>query len=128
MTRRLLVPALLGAALAFGVAGATLAQTEHSSQHATDPASDAGAAAEAGYKRAMDAMHQQMQKLNYSGNPDVDFVRMMIPHHQAAVDMAKVLLAHGKDPEIRKLAQDIISSQEKEIDLMEAWLKANAPK
>jgi uncharacterized protein (DUF305 family) len=127
MTRRLLIPVCLGAALAFGFAGATLAQTDHGG-HAADPAGEAGAVADAGYKRAMDAMHQQLQKLNYSGNPDVDFVRGMIPHHQAAVDMAKVLLVHGKDPEIRKLAQDIISTQEKEIDLMEAWLKANAPK
>jgi uncharacterized protein (DUF305 family) len=127
MTRRLLIPAFLGAALALGIAGAPLAQTDQS-EDAADPAGDAGAVAESGYKRAMDAMRQQMEKLNYSGNPDVDFVRSMIPHHQAAVDMAKVLLVHGKDPEIRKLAQDIISSQEKEIDLMEAWLKANAPK
>ena len=83
---------------------------------------------ETGYKRAMDVMHESMSKMKYSGNADVDFVRGMIHHHQAAIDMAKIELVHGKDPEIRKLAEDIISAQEKEIDLMEAWLKANAPK
>jgi uncharacterized protein (DUF305 family) len=49
----------------------------------------------------------------------------MIPHHQGAVDMAKVELAFGKDPEMRKLAENIVSSRQKEIEFMEAWLKAH---
>jgi uncharacterized protein (DUF305 family) len=52
----------------------------------------------------------------------------MIPHHQAAIDMAKVLLDHGKDPELRKLAQNIITAQEKEITEMEDWLDAHPGK
>lgn len=80
------------------------------------------------YMRTMDKMHEEMGKITYSGNADVDFVRSMIPHHQAAIDMAKTLIAHGKDSEIKKLAEDVITAQEQEIDLMEAWLKANAPK
>ena len=46
---------------------------------------------------------------------------MMIPHHQGAIDMAKVELKYGKDPELKKLAQDIIDAQEKEISFMKDW-------
>jgi uncharacterized protein (DUF305 family) len=127
MIRKILVAASALTLAAF-VAGASLAQTDHSG-HGTEPAANTHAgAAEAGYRRAMDVMHQAMSKMPYSGNPDVDFVRGMIPHHQAAIDMAKVVIAHGKDPEIRKLAHEIVAAQEKEIDQMDAWLKANAPK
>jgi uncharacterized protein (DUF305 family) len=49
----------------------------------------------------------------------------MLPHHQGAIDMAKVELANGKDPELRKLAETIIKDQEKQIQVMQAWLKKN---
>jgi uncharacterized protein (DUF305 family) len=62
----------------------------------------------------------------FSGNVEVDFVRQMIPHHQGAIDMAKVQLAHGKDPHIRAMAEKIIKDQEKEIAEMEDWLKKSA--
>ncbi len=70
-------------------------------------------------------MHEGMD-ITYTGNADVDFVRGMIPHHQGAVDMAKTLLAFGKDPQLRKLAEEIIKAQESEIALMQEWLKKNA--
>ncbi len=70
------------------------------------------------------AAHEKMMKdmaIAPTGDADKDFVAMMLPHHQGAVDMAKVELKHGKDPEIRKLAQDIVAAQEKEISFMKAW-------
>ena len=67
-------------------------------------------------------MHRDMA-ITYTGNADVDFVRGMIPHHRGAIDMAKIVLAFGKDPEIRKLAEDIVTAQEGEIAVMETWLK-----
>jgi uncharacterized protein (DUF305 family) len=58
-----------------------------------------------------------------TGDPDHDFVTMMIPHHQGAIDMAKALLLYGKDPQLRRLAQEIITDQQSEIQLMQLWLK-----
>lgn len=84
--------------------------------------------ADAGYKAAMNKMHREMMAQKYTGDADVDFVRGMIPHHQAAIDMAKVLLEHGKDPQLRKLAKNIISAQETEIEEMENWLEAHPAK
>jgi uncharacterized protein (DUF305 family) len=66
-------------------------------------------------------MHTDMA-IAYSGDVDADFVRGMIPHHQGAVDMAKVVLAFGKDPEVRKLAEGVIQSQQAEIQQMTEWL------
>jgi uncharacterized protein (DUF305 family) len=67
-------------------------------------------------------MHEAMN-ITFTGNADVDFVKGMIPHHQGAIDMAKTVLAFGKDPEVRKLAEEIIKAQESEIASMNEWLK-----
>ena len=72
---------------------------------------------------AMSVMHKRMHSAAYSGEPDHDFVTMMIPHHQGAIDMAKALLLYGKDPQMRRLAQEIITDQQSEIQLMQLWLK-----
>ncbi len=69
-------------------------------------------------------MHGAMD-IAFTGNADVDFVKGMIPHHAGAVDMAKTVLAFGKDPEVRRLAEEIIKAQESEIALMQGWLKKN---
>jgi uncharacterized protein (DUF305 family) len=109
------------------VSGFAQSATDHDMNAMSGENGGTSPAAQA-YMRAMDKMHEAMGKITYTGNADVDFVRSMIPHHQAAIDMAKALIVHGKDSEIKKLAEDIVTAQEQEIDLMEAWLKANAPK
>ncbi len=72
---------------------------------------------------AMGVMDWNMHNAEYSGETDHDFVTMMIPHHQGAIDMAKALLLYGKDPQMRRLAQEIITDQQSEIQLMQLWLK-----
>jgi uncharacterized protein (DUF305 family) len=68
--------------------------------------------------RMMHNMH-----VPFTGDPDVDFRTHMIPHHQGAVEMAKVALKHAKDPATKKMAQNIVKAQEKEVGEMQAWLK-----
>ena len=83
-----------------------------------------GQAPNAADQALMASMQNMKNGMNMkpTGDPDVDFVRMMTPHHQGAVDMAKVELQYGKDPEMRQLASDIVAAQEKEIAAMNAWL------
>jgi len=71
----------------------------------------------------MGKMHVAMMSVESSGDSDGDFVRLMLPHHQAAIDMAKAQLAYGKDPQMRRLAQEIITDQQSEIELMQLWLE-----
>ena len=77
--------------------------------------------------RAMEKMHARMATMKPTGDTDVDFVRLMLPHHQAALDMAKAELAYGKDSQMRRLAQEIVADQQSEIELMERWLKGREP-
>ena len=76
------------------------------------------------YDDAMNKMHEDMM-ITPTGNVDVDFVKGMIPHHQGAIDMAKIVLKQGKDPAIRKLAKGIVAAQESEIKMMKEWLVKN---
>ena len=69
----------------------------------------------------MDRMMRDMS-VPMTGDPDRDFLLMMIPHHQGAVDMARLVLIHGRDPLVRRLAEDIIASQQAEISGMRARL------
>ena len=75
------------------------------------------------YMAAMDKMHGPMMQAAQEGDPDVAFVKGMIPHHQGAIDMAKVVLQHGKDEQTKKWANDVIREQQREIDEMQAWLQ-----
>jgi uncharacterized protein (DUF305 family) len=85
------------------------------------PSSDAAAAAKA-FTEANAKMHQDMT-ISFTGNADIDFMKGMIPHHEGAVDMAKVMLQFGKDPELRKLADDVVRTQNEEVTMIRAWLK-----
>ncbi|KAB8330723.1 DUF305 domain-containing protein [Scytonema tolypothrichoides VB-61278] len=75
-------------------------------------------AMDAGMKKMMADMH----RLRMTSNPDVDFLAMMIPHHEGAVEMARLVLLYGTDPLVRQLAVEIITSQQVEIAAMQARL------
>jgi uncharacterized protein (DUF305 family) len=76
---------------------------------------------------SMEKMHAAMASAESSGSSDADFVRLMLPHHQAAIDMAKTQLLYGKDSRMRRLAQEIITDQQSEMELMRLWLKQQGP-
>jgi uncharacterized protein (DUF305 family) len=76
------------------------------------------------FMQANDKMMQAMNDMPMSGDPDMDFAMMMIPHHQGAIDMARVELEHGTDPKLREMAQMIIDAQKKEIAELNDWIKA----
>jgi uncharacterized protein (DUF305 family) len=86
-----------------------------------------GASTEQSFQQLMDQamtlMDRGMENAPMTGDPDHDFAAMMIPHHQGAVDMAKAELLYGKDPVLRRLAQEIIVTQEQEIEVMRLRLK-----
>jgi uncharacterized protein (DUF305 family) len=106
--------------------GAAPAAIDHAKMgHSATPAAAGDTASTKAFKAANDKMHGGMN-IPFSGNADVDFVKGMVPHHQGAVEMAKIVLQHGKDPALKKLARDIIKAQDKEIALMQRWLAKNA--
>ncbi len=105
---------------------AAQAQQGHDRHHHHAAHSQAEAAVDTpatrGYKQAMATMHRDM-KHGMSGNADVDFVRQMIPHHQAAVDMARIQLAYGRDAHLKQFSRWIIFAQDIEIRFMKQWLR-----
>ena len=117
--RSSLVGVVVGAS---AMAGFAFAQSGHEG-HASADASQAPSTA--AFRAAAMAMHTSMD-IPYSGNTDIDFVRGMIPHHEGAIAMARIELEHGKNPQLRRMAEEIIKAQEAEIAEMKAWLETNA--
>ncbi|MDD2878850.1 MAG: DUF305 domain-containing protein [Rhodoferax sp.] len=116
----------LSAALVLGtlLSGAAFAQAAdpHAGHTMAAPSSKSTSASNAAYEQANAKMHKDMA-VPLTGDADVDFLAGMIPHHQGAIDMAEVVLKYGKDPKVKKLAQDIVVAQKKEIAMMQTWLK-----
>ena len=94
--------------------------TDHSAHQAAGGGQGGGAKTgfEAEMNTGMARMMNDMHSPGYTGKPDTDFLAMMIPHHEGAVEMARLVLVHGRDPMVRQLAEDIIASQTVEIAAM----------
>jgi uncharacterized protein (DUF305 family) len=88
-------------------------------------AAQSAASATREFEAAHALMMRNMDK-PFTGDPDVDFRTHMIPHHQGAIDMARVALRHARDAQTRQAAQAIITAQQREIATFEAWLKRHA--
>jgi|AGTN01.2.fsa_nt_gi Uncharacterized protein conserved in bacteria len=89
---------------------------------------NANSAFDSQMKEIMQKADKNMMATPMTGNPDNDFIAMMIPHHQSAIDMAKAYLQYGKDPTLRQMAQDIITKQSQEIEELrhlQTTLKSN---
>ena len=118
-----LLAALLGCALsatpAFSQQAPAASHSAHEMPASGNPVTDE-------FRSANEKMHKDMW-IALSGDADRDFAQSMIPHHQGAIDMARIALKHGKDPEIRKLAEAVVSAQESEIAQLKEWL-ARHPK
>jgi uncharacterized protein (DUF305 family) len=114
----------LAAALGLALLAMSCAEVaaQHDPQHAMPARGAAMGPADQAYQAAMERMHRDMAS-EPTGDPDVDFARGMIPHHQGAIDMARAVLEYGSDPEIRRLAQAVIAAQEQEIAFLREWLE-----
>ena len=113
LVKRLLISSILLCALALQAA----------QDHHRHPAASAANPAWFELTTSMEKMHSGMASVEPCGDSDVEFVRLMLPHHQGAIDMARTQLLYGRSPEMRRLAQEIVTDQQSEIELMRLWLK-----
>ncbi len=103
-----------------GAAQAPAASDPH--QHgAAAPGTAPQSPSTAAFRAANEKMHRDMA-ITFTGDADRDFATSMIPHHEGAIDMARIQLAHGRDPEMRRLAEAVIREQEREIGELRAFL------
>ena len=96
--------------------------------HMSDPEHAGSGESTPAFKAADDKMMHDMSAPEYTGDADKDFVAHMIPHHQGAIEMAQVELKYGKDPELKRLARNIIKAQHDEIAFMNRWMAKHGGK
>jgi uncharacterized protein (DUF305 family) len=108
--------------LVTSIVGIALAQSLHHGDPNSGGTNSVDSTFASQMMQAMDRMDSGMMAAKPTGDPDRDFAAMMIPHHQGAIDMAKVELIYGRDPALRRLAQGIIVEQQQEIELMQRSL------
>jgi Domain of unknown function (DUF305) len=101
------------------------ASADHDAHHPAGDEQAVGSPATEAYRAANAAMHEAMN-IEFSDDADSDFARGMIGHHQGAIDMARIVLEHGEDPDLRHLAEQIIEAQEAEIAFLQEWIAENA--
>jgi len=118
MRRRIVLTSIL----VTSIAGIAFAQSVHHGDQTSGQGNSADSTFASQMMQAMDRMNSGMAAARPMGDPDRDFAAMMIPHHQGAIDMAKVELIYGRDPVLRRLAQGIIVEQQQEIELMQRSL------
>jgi len=114
--------------LSMAVAVPVLAQKAAPMPGMNVPATPGAKPAESSMMSAMDKMSRDMAAVPMTGDTDREFAQMMIPHHQGAIDMARNEIARGKNPEMMKLARDVVAAQDKEIAQMKAWLISHPEK
>ena len=118
MRRRIVLTSIL----VTSIAGIAFAQSVHHGDPTSGQDNSADSTFASQMMQAMDRMNSGVAAARPTGDPDRDFAALMIPHHQGAIDMAKVELIYGRDPILRRLAQGIIVEQQQEIELMERSL------
>ena len=123
MRRRIVLTSIL----VTSIAGIAFAQSVHHGDPTSGQDNSADSTFASQMMQAMDRMNSGMAAARPTGDPDRDFAAMMIPHHQGAIDMAKVELIYGRDPVLRRLAQGIIVEQQQEIELMQRSLSERLP-
>lgn len=108
-----------------GNQGMMQGQGMHQGQRAQNMPKDPASRA---YMQSMQKMNRDMRSKRMTGDADADFARMMAAHHQGAIDMARIELQYGKDPDLKAMAQKMIDDQTKEVQQLQDWLKQHPPK
>lgn len=117
---------MTAAAILAAAGGPALAQQGHQTPHGQGMHGHAASGGSASHEmmQAMEKMNRDMMR-DMTGDPDQDFARMMAVHHEGAVEMSRIFLKDGKDPELRRLAEKTIEDQGREIEQLENWLEKN---